>query len=564
MKKWWHDKIVYQIYPKSFFDSNGDGIGDIQGIIQKLDYIKSLGADILWICPMYPSPMADQGYDISDYYNIDPTFGTLDDMDRLISESKKRGMYVIMDLVVNHCSDEHEWFRKACQEPGGKYGKYFYIEDIKDGKLPCNWRGIFGGSVWSELPGHPGNCWEPVPGTDKYYFHMFAKEQPDLNWENPKVRQEVYKIINFWLDHGLSGFRVDAIVNIKKKLPFKDYAPDRPDGLCDLTVMKKEVEGIGEFLGEMSDLIFKKRDIFVLGEVSNEREGSLPDYIGENGYFSTMFDFAPNVFGKSEKGWFDYMPVTPDNYRDCCFTSQERAKNIGFFANFIDNHDEPRGINRYLPDHDLSLESKKMLATVYFFLKGIPIIYQGQEIGMENRGVVPLEKIDDFSAIDQYYVSIDAGFSPEEALEIISKYNRDNVRTPMQWNAEPYAGFSSRAPWLEVNPNYPEINVSSELNTPGSVLSYYKKMILLRKNLDYANTFTYGEFIPFHPDIHNLMAYYRSGDKDILIIANYQKDARTIMLSREPKQILLNNYDKFSLSNLELNLLGYQALVLEL
>lgn len=209
-------------------------------------------------------------------------------------------------------------------------------------------------------------------------------------------------------------------------------------------------------------------------------------------------------------------------------------------------------------------KARKCFATVYFFLKGIPIIYQGQEIGMENRGVVPLEKIDDFSAIDQYYVSIDAGFSPEEALEIISKYNRDNVRTPMQWNAEPYAGFSSRAPWLEVNPNYPEINVSSELNTPGSVLSYYKKMILLRKNLDYANTFTYGEFIPFHPDIHNLMAYYRSGDKDILIIANYQKDARTIMLSREPKQILLNNYDKFSLSNLELNLLGYQALVLEL
>lgn len=375
MKKWWHDKIVYQIYPKSFFDSNGDGIGDIQGIIQKLDYIKSLGADILWICPMYPSPMADQGYDISDYYNIDPTFGTLDDMDRLISESKKRGMYVIMDLVVNHCSDEHEWFRKACQEPGGKYGKYFYIEDIKDGKLPCNWRGIFGGSVWSELPGHPG----------KVYLHTFHKKQPDLNWENPKVRQEVYKIINFWLDHGLSGFRVDAIVNIKKKLPFKDYAPDRPDGLCDLTVMKKEVEGIGEFLGEMSDLIFKKRDIFVLGEVSNEREGSLPDYIGENGYFSTMFDFAPNVFGKSEKGWFDYMPVTPDNYRDCCFTSQERAKNIGFFANFIDNHDEPRGINRYLPDHDLSLESKKMLATVYFFLK--TSVYKGyKQDKIEMRG----------------------------------------------------------------------------------------------------------------------------------------------------------------------------------
>ena len=547
-KHWWHKATIYQIYPKSFKDSNGDGVGDLKGIISKLDYLQKLGITAIWLSPVYQSPMDDNGYDISNYEAIADIFGDMSDMEELLEEAKARGIRIIMDLVVNHTSDEHAWFVEAHENPDSKY-RDFYIWRDKPNELDS----IFGGSAW-EYDGKTG----------QYYLHFFSKKQPDLNWENPKVRQEVYKIINFWLDHGLSGFRVDAIVNIKKKLPFKDYAPDRPDGLCDLTVMKKEVEGIGEFLGEMSDLIFKKRDIFVLGEVSNEREGSLPDYIGENGYFSTMFDFAPNVFGKSEKGWFDYMPVTPDNYRDCCFTSQERAKNIGFFANFIDNHDEPRGINRYLPDHDLSLESKKMLATVYFFLKGIPIIYQGQEIGMENRGVVPLEKIDDFSAIDQYYVSIDAGFSPEEALEIISKYNRDNVRTPMQWNAEPYAGFSSRAPWLEVNPNYPEINVSSELNTPGSVLSYYKKMILLRKNLDYANTFTYGEFIPFHPDIHNLMAYYRSGDKDILIIANYQKDARTIMLSREPKQILLNNYDKFSLSNLELNLLGYQALVLEL
>ena len=550
---WWKERVFYQIYPRSFQDSNGDGIGDIPGLISRLDYLQWLGIGAVWLCPVYDSPNDDMGYDIRDYRKIMSEFGTMEDFDRLLEEMHRRDIRLVMDLVVNHSSDENAWFVESRKSKDNPYRDYYIWRDGRGGKEPNNWSSFFTPSAWSY-----------DAATEQWYLHLFGEKQPDLNWENPKVRQEVYKIINFWLDHGLSGFRVDAIVNIKKKLPFKDYAPDRPDGLCDLTVMKKEVEGIGEFLGEMSDLIFKKRDIFVLGEVSNEREGSLPDYIGENGYFSTMFDFAPNVFGKSEKGWFDYMPVTPDNYRDCCFTSQERAKNIGFFANFIDNHDEPRGINRYLPDHDLSLESKKMLATVYFFLKGIPIIYQGQEIGMENRGVVPLEKIDDFSAIDQYYVSIDAGFSPEEALEIISKYNRDNVRTPMQWNAEPYAGFSSRAPWLEVNPNYPEINVSSELNTPGSVLSYYKKMILLRKNLDYANTFTYGEFIPFHPDIHNLMAYYRSGDKDILIIANYQKDARTIMLSREPKQILLNNYDKFSLSNLELNLLGYQALVLEL
>ena len=554
MKKWWHDKIVYQIYPKSFFDSNGDGIGDIQGIVQKLDYLKALGADILWVCPMYPSPMADQGYDISDYYNIDPTFGTLEDMDRLIAESKKRDMYVIMDLVVNHCSDEHEWFQKACQDPDGKYGKYFYIEDVKDGKLPCNWRGIFGGSVWSPLPGHEG----------KVYLHTFHRKQPDLNWENPEVRREVYKIINFWLDRGLSGFRVDAIVNIKKKLPFKDYAPDRPDGLCDLAVMKKEVEGIGEFLGEMSDLVFKKRDIFVLGEVSNEREGSLPDYIGENGYFSTMFDFAPNVCGKSEKGWYDNKPVTPDDYKNCCFTSQERAKNVGFFANFIDNHDEPRGINRYIPEGDLSLESKKMLGTVYFFLKGIPIIYQGQEIGMENLGVVPLEKVDDFSAVDQYYVSLNAGFSLERALEIMAKYNRDNVRTPMQWSGEPNAGFSPHTPWLEVNPNYVEINVSRQMNQPDSVLAYYRDMISLRKHPDYADTFVYGEFVPFEPAVHNLMAYHRRGDRDILVVANYQKDARTIQLPGTPKKLLLNNCRDLDLSGTRLHLGGYQAVVLEL
>lgn len=554
MKKWWHDKIVYQIYPKSFFDSNGDGIGDIQGIAEKLDYLKTLGADILWVCPMYPSPMADQGYDISDYYNIDPTFGTLEDMDRLIAESKKRDMYVIMDLVVNHCSDEHEWFQKACQDPDGKYGKYFYIEDVKDGKLPCNWRGIFGGSVWSPLPGHEG----------KVYLHTFHRKQPDLNWENPEVRREVYKIINFWLDRGLSGFRVDAIVNIKKKLPFKDYAPDRPDGLCDLAVMKKEVEGIGEFLGEMSELVFKKRDIFVLGEVSNEREGSLPDYIGENGYFSTMFDFAPNVCGKSEKGWYDNKPVTPDDYKNCCFTSQERAKNVGFFANFIDNHDEPRGINRYIPEGDLSLESKKMLGTVYFFLKGIPIIYQGQEIGMENLGVVPLEKVDDFSAVDQYYVSLNAGFSPEQALEIMAKYNRDNVRTPMQWSGEPNAGFSPHTPWLEVNPNYVEINVSRQMNQPDSVLAYYRDMISLRKHPDYADTFVYGEFVPFEPAVHNLMAYHRRGDRDILVVANYQKDARTIQLPGDPKKLLLNNCKDLDLSGARLHLAGYQAVVLEL
>lgn len=348
-RKWWHDKVAYQIYPKSFFDSNGDGIGDIPGIIQKLDYLKDLGVDILWISPCYPSPFADQGYDISDYYDIHPAFGTLKDMDRLIEEARKREMYILLDLVVNHCSDEHEWFQKACADPDGKYGNFFYIENCKDDKLPCNWRSYFGGSVWEPLPGHP----------DKQYLHLFHKKQPDLNWENPEVREEVYKNINWWLDRGLRGFRIDAIINIKKKLPYKDYPADRPDGLSCVDHMLADAQGVGEFLGEMRDRGFASHEAFTVGEVFNEKDEELPDFIGDNGYFSTMFDFAPVVFGGSSKGWYDRKRITPDDYKRCCFHSQKRIGDIGFLSNIIENHDEPRGVSYYIPDGETSLHSKK-------------------------------------------------------------------------------------------------------------------------------------------------------------------------------------------------------------
>ena len=290
-KQWWHDKVAYQIYPKSFYDSNGDGIGDLPGIISKLDYLKDLGVDILWLSPIYKSPLADEGYDIADYYSIDPRFGTMEDMERLIAEAKKRDMYILMDLVVNHCSDEHEWFRKAVQDPDGKYGNFFYIEDREEGKLPCNWRSYFGGPVWEPLPGRP----------DKQYLHVFHKKQPDLNWENPEVRREVYKNINWWLDKGLGGFRIDAIINIKKKLPFCDYPADREDGLSCIDNMLAEAKGVGEFLGEMARETFRPHNAFTVGEVFNEKKEEIKDFIGENGYFSTMFDFAETVYGKSQK-----------------------------------------------------------------------------------------------------------------------------------------------------------------------------------------------------------------------------------------------------------------------
>ena len=553
-RKWWQDKIAYQIYPKSFNDSNNDGIGDIPGIIEKIDYLKDLGVDILWISPCYPSPFADQGYDISDYYGIHPSFGTLEDMDRLLAEAKKRDMYIILDLVVNHCSDEHEWFQKACQDPDGKYGNFFYIEDRKEGELPCNWRSYFGGSVWEPLPGHP----------DKQYLHVFHKKQPDLNWENPEVREEVYKNINWWLDRGVSGFRIDAIINIKKKLPFQDYPADRPDGLSSIHYMLQDANGIGEFLGEMRDRTFAPHNAFSVGEVFNEKDEELPDFIGDNGYFSSMFDFSAEIFGSSDKGWYDHTSITPDDYKKCCFTSQKRVNHIGFLSNIIENHDEPRGVSRYIPEGDLSLHSKKLLATMYFMLKGMPFIYQGQEIGMENLSFQSIAEIDDISTIDQYHVALDAGLSEKEALACVSSYSRDNARTPVQWDNSVNAGFSREQPWLSVNPNYKQINVASQIRDPESLLSYYKKLTALRKNPVYKETLVYGDFVPYMEDRHNLMAYYRKGDKTLLVLGNFQKAPQTVKLPVSYKEILLNNYPALKITEDSVVLDDYQAVILEL
>lgn len=552
-KKWWHDKVAYQIYPKSFCDSNGDGIGDIPGIISKLDYLQDLGVDILWLSPCYRSPLADEGYDISDYYDIDPRFGTMADMEQLIDEAKKRNMYILMDLVVNHCSDEHEWFRKACEDPDGKYGNYFYLRDKKDGELPTNWRSYFGGPVWEDLP-----------GTDKQYLHVFHKKQPDLNWENPELREEVYKNINWWLDKGLGGFRIDAIINIKKALPFRSYEPDRKDGLCNIRTMLKEASGIGQFLGEMRDRTFKNYDAFSVGEVFDEKPEEIPDFIGENGYFSSMFDFNETIFGSSEKGWYDAKPITPDDYKHCCFESQKKIGNIGFLSNIIENHDEPRGVSRYIPEGDCCVRSKKLLAALNFMLRGLPFIYQGQEIGMENVPLSSIDEVDDISTLDEYQVALDAGLTCEEALKVAAKFSRDNARTPMQWSNEANAGFTEGKPWLKVNPNYTSINVKSQMEDPDSVRSFYKELIALRKNPEYKETVVYGALEPYLEDTHNLMAYYRKGDKTLLVIGNYQMEEQAARLPGAYKKVLLNNCPELSEDGFTLRLSGYQVVILEM
>ena len=552
-KKWWQDKVAYQIYPKSFYDTNGDGIGDLPGIIEKLDYLKELGVDIVWLSPCYRSPLADQGYDISDYYDIDPRFGTMEDMDRLIAEAKKRDMYIVMDLVVNHCSDEHEWFKKACKDPDGKYGRFFYLRDKEDGKLPTNWRSYFGGSVWEDLP-----------GTNKQYLHVFHKKQPDLNWENPELREEVYKNINWWLDKGLGGFRIDAIINIKKALPMHDYEPDREDGLCSINKMLEEATGIGEFLGEMRDRTFKPHDAFSVGEVFNAKDEELPDFIGNNGYFSSMFDFNETIFGGSEKGWYDCKEITPDDYKRCCFETQAKMGDFGFVSNIIENHDEPRGVSHYIPEGDCCDTSKKMLAALNFMLRGLPFIYQGQELGMENIPFKSIDEVDDISTLDEYKVALDAGLTPEAALKAVASRSRDNARTPMQWTGEENAGFTAGTPWLRVNSNYTAINVEKETIDPNSVLNFYKKLIALRKDPEYKETVVYGALEPFMEDRHNLMAYYRKGDKTLLVVGNYQWDEQEITLPSECKKVLINNYPDMVLDGNSVKLHGYQVLVVEL
>lgn len=554
-KQWWHDKVAYQIYPKSFYDSNGDGIGDLPGIISKLDYLKDLGVDIVWLSPIYKSPLADEGYDIADYYSIDPRFGTMEDMERLIEEAKKRDMYILMDLVVNHCSDEHEWFQKACQDPDGEYGNFFYIEDRKDGGTPCNWRSYFGGPVWEPLPGHP----------DKQYLHVFHKKQPDLNWENPRVREEVYKNINWWLDKGLGGFRIDAIINIKKKLPFRDYPVDRADGLSGIDHMLAEAEGIGEFLEEMAEKTFRPHNAFTVGEVFNEKPEEIADFIGENGYFSSMFDFAETVYGKSDRGWYDSRAyLNPEEYKSCIFSTQKKIGDTGMISNIIENHDEPRGVSHYICPEDLCDASKKLLAGVYFMLKGLPFIYQGQEIGMENMKFNSIEDVDDVSTLDEYQVALNAGLGEEEAFRRVAAFSRDNARTPMQWTDGKNAGFTEGTPWLRVNPNCSRINVKDQEKNEGSVLSFYKKLTALRKSEEYKETVVYGEFVPYLEQEKNLIGYFREGEKKLLVLANFQKAPREVELPGSVKKVLLNNLEDLALNDNRIHLDSWQFVMLEI
>ena len=552
-KKWWHDKVAYQIYPKSFLDSNGDGIGDLKGIISKLDYLKDLGVDIIWLSPIYKSPFVDQGYDISDYYSIAEEFGTMEEFDELLTEAKKRNMYIIMDLVINHCSDKHEWFQKALADPDGEYADYFYFRKGKDGNPPSNYRSYFG-----------GNCWEPVPGTDKYYFHMFAKEQPDLNWENPTLRKKLYDMINWWLEKGLAGFRIDAIINIKKDLDFPNLEPDGADGLAGCWRMVENVEGVGEYLEDLKKNTFEKYDAFTVAEVFNMHKDELSQFIGENGHFSTIFDFSAHALSNGAHGWYDAPDINFNDWRKTIINSQLQVQKCGIEANIIENHDEPRGVSRFLPEYARNPLGTKMLGTVSVLLCGIPFIYQGQEIGMQNAVWNDVKEYNDINTIDQYNLAISAGLSDKEALAVCSKMSRDNARTPVQWSDSDNAGFTTGTPWLKVNSNYKDINVQNQENDPDSVLNYYRKLVATRKSPEYKEVFTYGVFEPAYEDTEYVMAYYRVSDNQrILVAANFGKDAKTIELKFPVKKVVLSNVGRKEINEVSLKLDSCEVIVIE-
>ncbi|MEO1770956.1 oligo-1,6-glucosidase [Enterococcus sp. 665A] len=551
-KKWWHEAIGYQIYPKSFQDTNNDGIGDIPGMIEHLDDLSDLGINVIWISPINLSPMVDHGYDISDYLQIDPSFGTNEEFERLIQEAEKRGIKVLMDLVINHTSSQHEWFKRAMADLDSKYADYYVIREGRGEEPPNNWRSMFGGSAW-----------EKIPGTNKYYLHLFTVDQPDLNWENPELRQELYEIIEFWLTKGLAGFRVDAISHIKKIYDEENLPSDGPDGLVTVWENYRDALGIGEFLGELRDRVFSKQDILTIAEMDVVDPEKWEEYFGDNGYFSSIFDFYHTAYSIQGKEFANDSEKFIEFLKPLVYKKQELANDRVFFTNFIENHDLPRSLNRFIPKEEIGFHSASVLGMFYFFMRGIPVIYQGQEIGMVDY---PKETIDgyiDLATHNNYQDYLLNGLSETEALAQINIENRENSRTPMQWNSQTNAGFTKGTPWFAVNPTYHGLNYQQQKEDPHSLLSFYKEMIQLRKNPIYKELLVYGRAVPGFVEASGVVTYQRKLEKQT-ISALCNLTNQTIAVDYDAKfEVLLNNYAELDCKTGQLTLLPYQGVILE-
>ncbi|WP_163581793.1 glycoside hydrolase family 13 protein [Gracilibacillus saliphilus] len=528
-RKWWKEAVAYQIYPRSFMDSNGDGVGDLQGVIAKLDYLKDLGIDVIWISPIYESPNDDNGYDISDYQKIMDDFGTMEDFDLLLEEVHSRNMKLIMDLVINHTSDEHEWFIESRSSKDNPYRDYYIWHPGRNGKEPNNWESIFGGSAW-----------EYDEKTKEYYMHVFSTKQPDLNWENPDVRQDLYDMVNWWLDKGIDGFRVDAISHIKKVPGF----PDLPNPANKKYVPSFDGHmnrpGIDKFLKEFAKETIHHYDIMTVGEANGVTIEDADQWVGEEkGYFDMIFQFEHlGLWNMSAEGKLDIHTL-----KQTLTKWQKGLEGVGWNALFLENHDQPRSVSTWGNDDQYREQSAKCLATMFFFMHGTPFIYQGQEIGMTN---VRFDSIDDYNDVaikNMYDNEIAEGKSHEEIMKKIWKSGRDNSRTPMQWNHEVNAGFSSGTPWLKVNPNYKEINVAAQQGNPNSILQYYKRMIATRKRYE---VLVYGSYELELANHDKVYAYTRKlNEHGAFIITNLfgskaEVSIPTHVLENTPELVLTN------------------------
>lgn len=544
-KQWWKEIVAYQVYPRSFYDSNGDGIGDLPGLIEKLDYLKELGIDLIWVCPVFDSPNDDNGYDIRDYKAILDEFGTMEDCDRLIEEVHKRDMKIIFDLVVNHTSDEHEWFIESRSSKDNPYRDYYiWHEGDEEGNRPNNWESIFSGSVW-----------EYDEQTEEYYMHVFSKKQPDLNWENPAVRQDVYSLINWWLDKGIDGFRVDAISHIKKREGF----PDMPNPLNKDVVPSYDGHmnqpGIDKFLTELAAETFNNYDIMTVGEANGVSIKDAEQWVGEeSGYFDMIFQFeALGLWGERDGEVFDLR-----DYKQVLTKWQEGLDGIGWNALYIENHDLIRAVSAMGDDGTLRKTSAKALGMMYFFMQGTPFIYQGQEIGMTNVQFEELTDYDDIQSVNRARQMMEEGTPREEAMNYIYASSRDNVRTPMQWNAQPEAGFTTGTPWLGVNPNYADINVAESLKDPNSIYHFYKEMIALRRDNEALIYGSYELVLPLHKQVY---AYKRQGESETyLIVVNVFNDSAEVDLTPfDLKELVLTNYEVPNSLEKDIQLRPYEA-----
>ncbi len=553
---WWKEAVAYQIWPRSFYDSNGDGIGDIRGIIQKLDYLEGLGVDIIWLSPVYKSPNDDNGYDISDYFEIMEEAGTMADMDKLIEEVHKKGMKLIMDLVVNHTSDEHSWFIKSRSSKDNPYRDYFIWKKGNDGNPPNNWASIFGGSAW-----------DYDKNTDEYYLHLFSKKQPDLNWRNPVVRKEVYNILKWWLDKGIDGFRMDAINMISKVKGLPDGEKKEGEKYGDGSPFIYNEPEVHEYLKEMNKKILSRYDIMTAGETHKITLKETKKFVNFDRNELNMCFLFDIMYLDSKNAKWEYNKWMLIELKKIFNDWNKELMKKGWNALFMNNHDQPRMVSRYGNDGKYRVQSAKMLATMIHTLPGTPYIYQGEEIGMTNVKFQSIDDYRDIETINWYNMMKKKNIPENKIMETIYWFGRDNARTPVQWDDTLNAGFSKGKSWINCNPNYKKINVKESLDDPDSIYNYYKKLIILRKN---NLIFIYGNYRIILEDNEKIYAYIRKFKNErLLVILNFYEDMTTFKLPSDiklnKKELLISNYNVNEPDDLKnINLKPYEARVYKL